>query len=204
MNPERALPEDFIETIRKLEESYLEESDPIRQSGFGGGAQRWQAERGLILEAVDADGDFLDIGCANGYLLKCLVGWGKDRGINLIPFGLDIGSRLIELARLRFPDRPDHFWVGNAWNWLPPRRFRYVYTLTDLVPPDYLKAYLQRLLDLFVARKGRLIAGAYGSISKRQPARDVSGWLETLGFTVAGSATCGDLPVSHIAWITTD
>jgi SAM-dependent methyltransferase len=204
MNSDKTLPEDFMKTLRSLEESYLAETDPIRQSGFGGGAERWRRERGLILEAIDADGDFLDIGCANGYLLECLVRWGKDRGINLSPFGLDIGSRLIELARQRFPDCCDHFWVGNAWDWVPPRRFRYVYSLADVVPPEYLRRYIQRLLELFVDRDGKLILGAYGSTSKRQPAQDVHGLLETFGFVVAGGATCGDLPVSHVAWMIPD
>ncbi len=70
------LPRDFVRRIESLEEAYLRSDDPIRQSGFGGGAERWRAERGPILEAVEGDGDLLDIGCANGYLLECLVAWG--------------------------------------------------------------------------------------------------------------------------------
>ena len=44
-----------------LEDSYLSSDDPIAQSGFGGGAARWRAEREPILTAVDHDGDFLDV-----------------------------------------------------------------------------------------------------------------------------------------------
>ena len=62
---------------RALEDAYLRSDDPIRQSGFGGGAERWRAERSPILEAVDGDGDLLDIGCANGYLAECLVEWAR-------------------------------------------------------------------------------------------------------------------------------
>ena len=46
------LPGEFLATLRDLERSYLAETDPIRQSGFGGGPQRWLDERGLILDAL--------------------------------------------------------------------------------------------------------------------------------------------------------
>jgi 2-polyprenyl-3-methyl-5-hydroxy-6-metoxy-1,4-benzoquinol methylase len=68
----------------------------MRQSGFSGGAERWRAERESILDPIHSDGEILDIGCANGYLLECLVTWAKDRGINLTPHGLDHGARLID------------------------------------------------------------------------------------------------------------
>jgi hypothetical protein len=200
MGDKRHLPEDFLQRLCTLEDSYLEEGDPIRQSGFGGGPKRWRAERELILDAVDADGDFLDVGCANGYLLQCLVDWARPTGIKLRPFGLDQGARLIDLAREQFQDLSDHFWVGNAWDWLPPRRFRYVYTLTDYVPEAYLREYLARLLDLFLQKDGTLIVGAYGSTSTGQPAQDVRGLFRKFGFPVCGSVTCGELPVSYIAW----
>jgi hypothetical protein len=67
------LPPDFLNRARSLEASYLQTDDPIRQSGFGGGSERWRAERSPILNAIESDGDMLDIGCANGYLLECLV-----------------------------------------------------------------------------------------------------------------------------------
>ncbi len=79
------LPPDFRARARSLEAAYLESDDPIRQSGFGGGPERWRAERQPILDAVEGDGDLLDIGCANGYLLECLVAWGAERGLALTP-----------------------------------------------------------------------------------------------------------------------
>ena len=118
--------------LKALEDAYLRETDPIRQSGFSGGATRWRAERGPILDAIDSDGDLLDIGCANGYLLECLVRWGEERGLMLTPHGLDQGVRLIELARGRLPKYADNFHVGNAWDWRPQRKYRYVYMLYDL------------------------------------------------------------------------
>ena len=156
------LPDSFLRFLKDLEASYLESDDPICQSGFGGGAQRWRAEREPILDAVQSDGDLLDIGCANGYLLEYLVQWGLERGIRITPYGLDQGAHLVELARKRLPQFLEHLFVGNAWDWQPPRRFRYVYTLFGCVPQEYLKAYIDRLLSRTVESGGRLIFGACG------------------------------------------
>lgn len=47
---EKTLPVEFIETLEALERSYLRETDPIRGSGFGGGAERWRSEREPLLD----------------------------------------------------------------------------------------------------------------------------------------------------------
>ncbi len=194
------LPQAFLDQMHALETSYLQHDDPIRQSGFGGGPERWRRERGAILEAIERDGDLLDVGCANGYLLECLVRWAAEKGIALVPYGVDLGARLILLARERLPRYADHFWVGNAWEWTPPRRFTYVYTLVDLVPGGLLCDYLRRTFAHFVAPGGRLIVGAYGSGSEGVPAPDVARLLAGCGLPVCGAATSDDLPVVHVAW----
>jgi SAM-dependent methyltransferase len=196
-----ALPDDFLGKLRELEESYLSVDDPIRQSGFGGGPERWRTERAVILEAVDQDGDFLDVGCANGHLLECLVTWAAERGFALTPYGVDFGPRLIELAKQRLPQYASHFWVANAWDWRPPRRFRYVYSLCDCVPEGSFCEYVRRLVERFVEEDGTLIIGAYGSYGRDEPAGDVAGALRDCGFTVAGSAGVGSLPATRVAWV---
>jgi len=195
--------DEFMQEVRGLEGHYLKHDDPIKQSGYFGGAERWRKEREVVLAAIEADGDILDIGCANGYLLECLVQWGHEKGITLTPYGLDIGPRLIEVARRRLPGYADHFRVGNAWTWRPSRTFRYVYTLHDCVPDNLLGEYAQRLMSRCVASGGRLIIGAYGSQSRNEPARDVAAALRGLEFAVAGSASAslGDFPVTRIAWL---
>ncbi len=198
---DRTLPVDFLNLLKSLEQSYLSEKDPIRQSGFGGGGARWQTEREPILEAVESGGDFLDVGCANGYLLECLIRWGRKRGIKITPFGLDMGAGLIDLARKRMPEYKDNFYIGNAWDWIPPRKFRYVYSLFDCVPKGFLEEYIYRLLDLFVAPGGRLILGAYGSKSRRTPPYDIVEFIKSMELQISGKAIVGNPPVALFVWL---
>lgn len=199
--PTNGLPESFLAEVRALEDAYLQTNDPIRQSGFGGGAERWRAERSPILQAVTGDGDLLDIGCAVGYLAECLVEWGAERGVRLTPHGIDIGERLIAEAKRRLPACADNFHVANGWDWRPGRRFRYVYTLSDCVPAHMLREYVGRLLDGLVEPGGRLIVGSYGSRSRGTPPLPLGEMLASYGYAVAGRASGGDPPLTSFAWI---
>jgi SAM-dependent methyltransferase len=195
------LPPAFLQQVASLEGAYLSHDDPIRQSGFGGGAERWRAERGPILEAVTGDGDFLDVGCANGYLAECLVAWAGERGIGLTPHGIDLGPRLIAEAQRRLPQFAANFHVANGWDWRPGRRFRYVYTLSDCVPQEMLRQYAGRLLCRLVEPHGRLIVGSYGSRSRATPPLPIAETLASYGYAVAGQTTGGQPPVTTFAWI---
>jgi SAM-dependent methyltransferase len=199
-----ALPVAFLDRLSALEALYVRETDPVRQSGFGGGYERWRTERELILDAVPDSGDFLDVGCANGYLLECLVQWGHTRQIRLTPYGVDYSAALIALAKQRLPLYASHFWVANAWEWAAPRKFRYVYSVYDCVPTELLPEYIRRLLRRSVEPGGTLIIGAYGSYSKQQAARDIAQDIAAAGFRVAGSSSRGALPVARVAWMTAE
>jgi SAM-dependent methyltransferase len=142
------------------EEHYLATDDPRRQSGFGGDEERWEVARRPIVEAIDRDGSFLDVGCANGYLLESIVRWSPHR---IEPFGLDFSPRLVELARSRLPRWRDRFFVGDALEWEPPRRFDFVRTELVYAPEERWRELVERLLGLVVAPGGRLILCGYGS-----------------------------------------
>jgi SAM-dependent methyltransferase len=195
------LPADFLERMHALEATYLTSDDPIRQSGFGGGPERWRAEREPILQAVTRDGDLVDVGCANGYLLESLVAWGAERGLALTPHGVDIGPLLIAEARRRLPEFAANFEVANGWDWRPAHRFRYVYTLWDCVPPAQVGEYARRLLAQAVEPGGRLIVGAYGSRSRDTSPPPIGDVLESHGLTVAGRAHGGDPVTTAFAWV---
>jgi len=196
-----SLPAGFLERARSLEAAYLCSGDPILQSGFGGGLERWRQEREPVLDAVESSGDLLDIGCANGYLLHCLREWGRERGLELTPHGIDIGPALIAQARLWHPGFEAHFHIANAWDWRPERRYRYVYSLYDCVPEEMLTEYARRLLDRVVEPGGRLIMGAYGSRSAGTLPFPLAERLSGAGFAVAGQSTGGDPPLAAFVWL---
>jgi SAM-dependent methyltransferase len=198
--PAESLPPEFVAYLRDLERYYLAADDPIVGSGFHGGAERWEAERRPILDAVERDVHLLDVGCANGYLLECLVGWAAEDGIALTPHGVDIGAGLIALARERLPAFADNMHVGNAWEWEPPRQYDVVYTIWDCVPADYLEAFVHRLLDRFVTPGGRFVLGAYGSRSRKESPFDAAGFLSDIGLEVVGARNAGNPPTAAFAW----
>ncbi len=199
--PRQALPADFLQHLRQLEASYVNEVDPIRQSGFSGGAERWRAEREPILDPIRESGELLDIGCANGYLLESLIAWAQERGIRLIPYGIDQSAALVELARRRLPQFASHFYVANAWEWEPPQRYRYVYSVHDCVPDGFLASYVARLLQQVVAPGGLLILGAYGSRSGGVEPLPLRERLIEFGLAPAGGATVGHAPISRFVWV---
>lgn len=190
---------EFLEKARSLETAYLESEDPIAQSGFSGGRERWIAERSPLVEAIDGDGSFLDVGCANGLLAADVVEWAKRRGYVVIPFGVDHGNRLIDLARQRLPDHAENFASADAWQWEPGRTWRFVYSLLDLAPDDMWCEWLDRLLG-WVEPGGRLIIGSYGSRSRGIEPVDVGDVLAGCGLTVEGTSCGGEPPISRFAW----
>ena len=176
-------------------------SNPYRQSGKTGGAHHWEITRRCIAEAVNADGDYLDLGCANGLLLESLVGWCADRGHTITPHGVDFVPELVELARQRLPAHADNFHAANAYYWAPPRRYRFVQVLLGTtVPPADQRAFLTRVLNELVASSGRLIATQYGLGESATPEVALEA-LEALGFKVAGATACVS---ASVAWIDKD
>jgi hypothetical protein len=142
-----------------LAAAYLGEDDPRWQSGFDGDPELWRDARAFILDAVPSGGSFLDVGCANGYLLECIATWAAERGLELLLHGLELSPDLAEAARRRLPALADRIYSGNASDWMPPRRFTYVRTGLEYVPAGREPTLVGRLLRDVVEPVGRLIAG---------------------------------------------
>jgi SAM-dependent methyltransferase len=163
--------------------AYLAGDNPRAQSGHSGDAARWEGARRLLLDAVDADGAFLDVGCANGHLLECLQGWAAEEGVTLDPYGLEISRELADLARERLPRWRGRIFVGNALDWRPPRRFDFVRTNVDYAPASRRAELLRRLLADVVEPSGRLIVGVFNEEADRAALEAaVTSW----GFVIAG------------------
>ena len=59
------------------------------QSGKRGDERAWIHGRSLICDAIHKDGSFLDVGCANGYLMESIYKWAAERGRHVEPYGLE-------------------------------------------------------------------------------------------------------------------
>jgi SAM-dependent methyltransferase len=181
----------YREVAAVITPAYLAADNPRAQSGHSGDDAHWTQARGLIVDAVDRSGTFLDVGCASGYLMECVARWAREKGLAVEPYGLDIAPELAALARRRLPQWAERIWVGNAIDWQPPRiaevpGFEFVRTGLEYVPARRRRDLVERLLREVVAPGGRLIIGTYNEA--RDDTRmglsveeQVAGW----GFAVA-------------------
>jgi SAM-dependent methyltransferase len=194
MKPEDVPP--WFDHLRDLlETAYLAHEEPWRQSGMSGPEERWIALRKPVADCIDRSGSFLDIGCANGYLLECCLRWTAERGLRLVPYGVDISPRLVALARQRLPQYADHFFVANAWDWTPPVRLDLVRTELVYVPAEYERPYVEHLLRHYLNPGGRLLVAnyvedhpdpAHGIVPGSHPTARILDRLAELGFSAVG------------------
>lgn len=191
--PREELSQWFVTVRDFLQAAYITAETPWQQSGKSSTYEEWVRLRIGMSELITQSGSVLDIGCANGYLLECLLQWTAHKGIAITPYGLDIGAQLVAQARERLPDYAANMFVGNGWDWQPPassgiQRFDYVRTELVYVPANYQREYVERLLERLVADDGRLIVAHY-----RSSREDLSsGWadeqLAAWGFAIDGIA----------------
>jgi SAM-dependent methyltransferase len=156
--------------------NYLAADTPWGGSGKSGTQADWEYSRSHIAHAIDREGSFLDVGCANGYLLECLVGWTPHR---LDVYGLDIAPELVELASRRLPHWRDRFFGGNALTWQAPRHFTYIRASLDAAPAHRRRELFERLL----AQTDRLIVGVFNEQVDERPTEEL---VREWGYRVAG------------------
>jgi len=156
--------------------AYLAAETPWEGSGKSGSSDDWVYARSHIAHAIDRAGSFLDIGCANGYLLECLPSWTPHR---LDQYGLDIAPELVALAGRRSPKLTGQLWVGNALDWAPPHRFTYVRTGLEYVPRHRRRELVERLLGWCE----RLIIGVFNEEAHARPTEEL---LRSWGYAIAG------------------
>ncbi|MBY8983988.1 MAG: class I SAM-dependent methyltransferase [Candidatus Lokiarchaeota archaeon] len=179
----------FISLKNRLERAYLQYDEPWKQSGFMGTIKYWEKARRPILKCIKTSGALLDIGCANGYLLECLMKWGKKLSLEIIPYGLDLSEKLVALAIKRHPVFKSNFHVGNGWTWDPPIQFEYVRTELGYVPRKLQQKYIERIKTLFLKENGTLLLTEYRSrnVSAVKPWNDLV--IEKWGYSIKKCAS---------------
>ncbi len=200
--------DDYYEKTRALlERAYLEAGDPRGASGFGGDEARWERARRPIVSAIDRDGTFLDVGCANGLLMESVAVWAREEGYRVEPYGLDLIGSLTALARQRLPHWSDRVLVGNVMDWRVPFQFDFVRTELEYAPPHRRREMVERLSREYLAPGGRLIVCSYGSSRRHIPkAEPIGEILRDWGYKIAGEAEGADtngIVFTRIAWTDT-
>jgi SAM-dependent methyltransferase len=192
----------FADSVRLTELSYLRGGGgPETGSGFGAGPEQWRVQRRMVVAGLHRDGDFLDIGCANGLLMESVAAWAAEAGHRIEPYGVDLAPGLVAEARRRLPHWADRIEVGNALDWTPAggRRFTFVHVLVDCVPPGLFPDVVRHARDRLVAPGGRLLVSVYQPVGGTAP--DAPRRLAAAGATVAGSAEGGGPPgTATTAW----
>jgi SAM-dependent methyltransferase len=154
--------------------AYLSAATAEGGSGHSGTPAEWEYSRGVVADAIERAGDFLDVGCANGLLMESVHRWTGSE-----PHGLDIAPELVELARRRYPQWAGRIHVGNAIDWRSERPFAYVRAALDYVPASRRPQLVAHLLSLC----DRLIVGKFNEEAERHALEEaVASW----GFTIAG------------------
>lgn len=156
--------------------AYLAAATPEGGSGSSRDAVGWEQARSLIAEAVEPGQTFLDVGCANGYLMESMARW---TGVE--PYGLEISPQLADLARARLPRWADRISVGNALTWEPPHRFDVVRTGLEYVP----RPRRRRLVEHLLSYCDRLVIGVFNEERDR---RALEAEAVSWGYRIAGRA----------------
>jgi SAM-dependent methyltransferase len=163
--------------------AYLAAETPWSGSGKAGTSKDWQYSRSHIAHAIDRPGSFLDVGCANGYMLECLPRWTQ---FALDLYGLDISPALVARAKQRLPQLSAHLFVGNALTWHAGRRFDYARTNLDYVPAHRRRELLENLLT----QADRVIVGVFNEEIEARPTEDL---VQAWGYRIAGRSERANL-----------
>jgi SAM-dependent methyltransferase len=136
-----------------------------------GSFQNFTAARKFIADTIPKSGTILDIGCANGFMLRCFQEWVPPQ-CKLVPYGVDINPNCISESRKIYPDLPHNFVVQNVRDYFrkgPPKGFpqTYDYIYFSLLGLNDKPEFINQLL-MRVKPGGRLILGFYGSIQKEK------------------------------------
>ncbi|MDH5596713.1 MAG: class I SAM-dependent methyltransferase [Candidatus Peregrinibacteria bacterium] len=162
----------------------------IEECRFEGSYDEWKAARSFVGKAIHKKGTLIDLGCANGFFLRCLQDW---QPYDLDVYGIDNREEAISEARNLFPDKTNHFQIISGADiyllyedydeQLLPSKYDFVYRnywRNELNSEENLKEEINKLLPL-VRDDGRLILGIYaGSDIKIESHPHMMRWVENM------------------------
>lgn len=184
-------------------------NDWIAGSKCSASLEKWVSMRKFIVSAFHHDGSILDVGCANGFLLRCFIKWSS---FEHLPYGIETDASLYESKRL-FPQHNDdgHFIKIELKDYLEkpqieapdfPDLFDFIYWNVWSDGMDFESSsdfnYITGLLRK-VRVGGRLIMGFYSQRDRNNA--KIQRIIEYLNVEVT-VLNCDDDACSHqIAWI---
>jgi SAM-dependent methyltransferase len=156
---------------------------------YNGTFATWTAARRFIATAIHKSGTILDIGCANGFLLRCLQEWSP---YTLIPYGIDKDVSRVSDANKLFSSKTKQFANVTLENLERlkesglPESFDFVYwnVWNNTHFDNSFEVGRVELTFKAVRKGGRLILGFYddSAVSRETKIRR----LMTLGFNISG------------------
>lgn len=197
--------QNYSPEFQKLIQSPAKLKDLLISCSFPGTFEAWEKRKSFIAEATHKNGTFLDIGCGNGFLLRCLQEWSEQQ---ITPFGIDISSQFVTKAKHLFPHQSENFIVLDAGRineiqLYLPTAFDYVYFSSNWINRSIDKedANFIRRLQRHVKPDGRLIIAFYNEI--RDKNLEYISKLESLGIKFSKIIE-NSLGTNLIAWSNID
>jgi len=148
----------------------------------------WVKRRAFIADLINKSGSILDIGCANGFLLRSLQEWSKYK---LTPYGIDVEIKFPNQIKELFPTNYSNFIqldirnINNISSFSLPDKYDFVYWHVwdewDLSSDEQQDIVAQA--GEHVASGGRFILGFYSS--REQNMERIEN-LENAGFKFTG------------------
>ena len=184
----------------RYRKKYLVHADEFKRSGWSGTSRMWRKAREIILEAVEEDGFFLDVGCANGILVRDLRKWAKEtKGVNLIPYGIDFIEELLLESKIKNSGFEENFKVTDMMDFNPRKKFTFIRT-EFYGPHNNFKIFIKKYINM-LAPNGRLIFTFYDSENYLFKSIDerIREMGPKFGYSFLGSA---EVPrVTHVVWV---